>query len=233
MVRLNKLLLAGLSIIASTAANAHDYSFYMGADLMLRHMDYQQGYGKHLIKTNIPAGNFYAGLQFHKNFAVEFGHTRGKKQQDTLTTQDAILNVPLMDTCVSDSHKITTKLQSWHFSITGFSDLYEDTIQLIGSIGVAMVRLNMQHTLSCLAITNITTTKTQNLVAGKKYTLVPRLALGLQYKLNKTLALRSMITWEQTSKIKTLNDDLEDNIYYKARPKDSINYSLGIVAKVH
>ncbi len=91
------------SLLTSSTAGAINSEWwqgckpYVGVDMQMRHMDFQDGYGDNLLSQHSPQRNLYAGLRLNDWIGAEIGYeaTRTKTRNVTLHTGDIAAGVPV------------------------------------------------------------------------------------------------------------------------------------------
>lgn len=237
---------------AGTAMADIDFCFapYAGVDAQIRHLDFKKNFGGNALKKNYPQGNFFAGFKFHEYVGLEFGYTVSEKKTAHVRHDNADIVFgaplaqprPLIPSVGSSSHS-SAKIKGWNANVVGFFPILceDDSLQLLGSIGVAQLKVKIKHTLTTTfnaidgtqdidIIDTDLLNSTPNKKFHKKYKPLLRISGGIQNMLTNCIGVRALVTWENTAKLKTAGRDVASGVttLTMIKPKSSVNYGLGI-----
>ena len=222
---------------------------YVGVDAQIRHMPFQKNFGGNVLKKNYPQGNFFAGLKFNQYVGVEFGYEASKKKSRKVThdNSDIVFGEPLEQVDppfllgIDHASHSSSKINGWNANLVGFFPILceDNSLQLIGSIGVAQLKLKAKNTLS---VTEVTSIDVAGIIPGTETEIHPfnthftkkkavlRLSGGIQNMITDCIGIRALVTWENTAKLKGKGKRIEigEATFSVVKPKNSFNYSLGI-----
>ncbi len=237
MCKLVKLIMVFVSLMACTRAFSEceliyptnkSICPYVGANIKVIHMDYKKGYGRNLLPHNIPQGSVYAGMKINKNLSIEAGyeHSVTRKRFSRLTQGDVSAGTPVIST-LDPSYfisKITMKgpyvdaVRLYHISDN-------KATSLIVSSGISFIKVRAKRRGTCIA--NLFPGLDRGLKGDK---LVLRFSTGLQHMITNNLGIRTTVGWMNTSRVKVCSSDGVCAMFFpEIRPKDTINYSLGLL----
>ena len=230
----------------ATADNTLCFTPYIGVDAQMRHMGFQKDFGGNILKKKNPQGNFFAGLKFNQYVGVEVGYEFSKTQRIIKDSypNDIIFgqSIPAFSPdvlSVENLHRTFSKINGWNANLVGFLPVLQEKndVQLIGSIGVANLKLQTKNTLTTTEVESFigdpndtfTIISTKNIFYKKRKAIL-RIASGIQYKINDCIGLRAMVSWENTSKLKAKAKDAitEKALLGMTAPKNSFQYGLGM-----
>lgn len=237
------IIMLAASVTASADDAFCDFKPYIGVDAQLRRMVSPRGYGNPPFNHNYAQGNLFAGVQFNRYLGIEVGYeaSRTKHKSQSLHAEDFIFGNNLNSYSIFPGVAVSakSKISGWNLNITGAIPLYEDCLDLIGSIGFAQLKpkVDLAFTelfgLSASQLAGLNTIIDQGYVRfPRKNKTVPRVMLGLQYMFHCNIGFRLTVGWEQTSK---LNLRLGTNflpeqppVVFTARFKNSIMPGVGL-----
>lgn len=228
-----------IMLAAAGSANA-GMSFcltpYAGVDAQVRHMSFQKKFGGNVLKKNYPEGNFFAGLKFNDYIGIEAGYEVSKKKSraNPLNNTDIVLGAGLInDPLVTYKNSASTKIHGWNLNLSGYLPIFceDNSLNLIGSVGLAQLKLRIRERLT-LTIqepgeTPVSFERNVHLLKHNKHKAVLRLAGGAQYMITDCVGVRGLVTFENTSKLKTPGISSTHSALI-AKPKNTFIYGLGI-----
>ncbi len=182
-----------------------------------------------LFKENYPQGNIYVGTKFNDCFGVELGYEATNQRDRTAST---VSGDPYLGQVVPLGVNFTTetksKIKGFHANLVGFWPIWEEyCVSLIGSLGVANLKLDATHvqtTLNGAPNPNIA----QTFLKFSKEKWVPRAMIGAQYMIMDQLGLRATVNWENTSKFNKIAPKNNAVSILRASTENSINLGLGL-----
>lgn len=214
---------------STASAWAWRFDPYAGADMQWRRTDYKGGFGDNIFAHTYPQANGYVGLKFCDDLALEAGYEAGesKTRQATLTTGDIAAGTPITSAFSPTVFKSTAKFQGPHLDLVGYySPCPESDLKVIGSIGAARIKGTFERrTIQIAGNISMNTVRTLNVQKT-----VLRLGGGLQYMLDCHWGIRGMVGWENLSNmVANANDGAAGQFIPEVKPKNSVNYSIGIL----
>lgn len=203
---------------------------YMGLNAQVRELGFKKGYGKENFEPKLPAGEILLGLKINPYLGFEFGYLRSfeRNKRATTTYPDLLLGTTLEAGPPSEFERAdaSSRIDGGSVSVAGFLPISED-IQLLGSLGIARLRVKLRYTPFDSDLGSYTSAQVQNGIrtfVACRY--VPQAKLGVQYMLTQVVGLKGMLGWEGTSRFDLLANK-------QAKParvtlKDSYNVGLGL-----
>ena len=219
---------------------------YVGVDAQIRHMPFQKDFGGNVLKKNYPQGNFFAGLKFNDYVGIEAGYEVSKKKSRSVkhNNSDIVFGKPLEQNeppfipSVENISYGTSKIYGWNANLMGFLPIFceDNSLQLIGSVGIAQLKIKSKNELKSLettatldSITEEINGSTQNTIIFnmhyKKRKAVLRLSSGIQNMITDCIGIRALVTWENTAKLRVTTGT---KVFNTEKPKNSFKYGLGI-----
>lgn len=203
---------------------------FFGADAVWRHMDFWAGNGENAFKHNAPQGDVYTGFKFCDYFGVQFGYEATSRKNKTVT-----LNLPyiISGVMVTSARGLTRnaqivsthRIKGPHVDLVGYLPICDRyRLALTGSVGIAHLKLSAQYRYT--AFNGVANFNIPPLVfTGRK--TVARLMGGISHQITDCVGVRASVTWEHTAKLR-LHHVTRQRIVHTIRPKDSVNYGLGL-----
>ena len=224
---------------------------YVGADAQIRHMGFKKDFGGNALKKNYPQGNFFAGLKFNPYVGIEFGYEASKKKSRKVkhNNSDIVFGAPLEqvepgDLSVDNTSHSSSKTDGWNANLVGFFPIIceDNSLQLIGSIGMAQLKIKSKNSLDKVLVTTTfdpitdepTGTEALAEINNRAFTkrkAVLRISSGIQNMITDCIGIRALVMWENTTKLKAhgkLISSGEETTQRITKPKNSFNYGLGI-----
>lgn len=231
------------------------YIPYAGVDAQMRHISFQKNFGGNILKKRYPQGNVFGGFLFTHCLGLEAGYEFSKKQLSTKNSvpNDIIfgINTPTI-TAPSvintvDRNRASSKITGWNLNLVGLLPILceEDNVQLIGSVGVAHLKLRVRNVLTHSEVEfndpfvrnpndTFTVARTVNTVL-KNRRAVLRLASGIQHALTDYLSFRALVSWENTAKLEAkaidtsrIGTPVGTRVVRMSAPQNSLQFSLGV-----
>jgi hypothetical protein len=218
---------------AKTKFSGLNLTPYAGVDVGIQHFEFEPGYGDNLFKNELPVGNLFAGVKFNDYFGIEGGYesTLEGKRNSTIYGGNTGLGIYITPTII-DYTKCSSKIKisGWHLGVTGYSPLYlngDNSLSIFGYIGIKHTNAKLiLNTLASKPPGGPEQVDSSTMVLNKNNKkILMRLSVGIEYLFNKHIGIRTLIGWENTSKLKP---SYNANI---AKLKDSILYGVGIILK--
>jgi opacity protein-like surface antigen len=148
---------------------------------------------------NYSGASVYLGTRFCENYGLELGYDwAGKK---TRTTSSATTVATGTGTLVIPNGLATTvRLSQWRLDLNGYLPIGCDGFDLIGSVGLGIVRSRISE-FSPTAVTLGTTTvlAANNIRSNSRTRAIWRLGVGAQYMLTCNVGVRAMYRYEGLS----------------------------------
>lgn len=224
---------------------------YLGVDAKIRHMDFQKDFGRTLLKNHYPQTNFFAGLKFNQYVGVEFGYEASKKKFHSVQHDNSniVFGVPLAQADPPYVPRIdnvtynSSKISGVNANLVGFLpiDCEDNSLQLIGSIGVSQLKIKTKRTLETTFFDAVFHPDTGDITGFqptiehfdthyKKRKTMLRVTGGVQNMLTDCIGVRALITWENTAKLKApgIRVSTKERVEGFTKPKNSLSYGLGM-----
>ena len=216
------LVVAGAMVVAgnATADWFDDVKPYIGAE-------YVQAWSgkKHNLPKTFPGGSAFFGIKFTECFAVELGGDWFSRKNRTFTGQGSVNGAtpvfPLGHSMKSHVHR-----NGWHADLVGFLPIYDDCLELLGTIGYGYVQGKVSYTDA--------TNSFYNQSAKTKGNSVLRLGIGLDGMVTEYIGLRAKVGWQNTGSLHLKNWPTPPAGYQspsKKPFKDTITLSVGAFVK--
>lgn len=222
--------------IASADAMAWDKDFwgfcpYAGMDAQYRNMPFRKGYGNKLFGERYFQGNIYIGARYSCNLGLELGYENGStlKKESTLYAGDMAAGSLIEDDCSPATFQTKAQLYGPHIDLVAYypiSCFLNHEVEALGSFGLVALKEKFER--RTISLNGISRGTIRNFVA---YKFLPRIMIGLQYKLMDCVGIRGTVGWEDTSRLgKQANntDPLANNPSW-VRPHDSLMGNLGVI----
>ena len=253
---MNKILICIISLSSLSIAYANPY---FGIDSQLRHINFKKNFGGNILETNYPQANFFSGITFNNNIAVEIGYEFSKKQRISRTdlSNETVFgkNTPIVSSPfvinTIDLNRASSKISGWNLNLVGSIPIITDSkLKLIGSIGMANLKLQVRNTFIRSEIefndpyvrdpddTFIVSNSIYTVMKKRKAVL--RLSGGIQYALTDCMNIRALVTWENTDRLQAKTVDTirrrfptHSRVVRTCTPQDSFQYGIGIFYSFH
>lgn len=225
------ILLAVMVVVQAGAIEACVWQPYVGAGVQYRHMPFVAGKGAGAFKTYFLEQQLYAGVKFNEYVGLETGYAFSTSQKKTTTFVGGQM---LMGSLLTPTEVILSenRLKTRRISVdlVGFIPIVQDKTELFFSAGIVSTTFKFQ----CKQLADETRTFNQveidrfkrNFLATR---IIPRIGVGMQYKLSETYAVRFGILGERTSAFKNIVP--KERSPYRIALKNSLNAQLSVVAK--
>ena len=211
-----------------------DLSFtpYGGVGVGMQHFGFKPGYGDNLFKKTLPKGNIFAGVKFCDYFGIEGGYetTLEKKRDVSLTAGDMNLGIAVPNGVQSVNYSNKAKIAGLYASLVGEYRFYSTEsygLSLIGDAGIK--RTNVKLIRNRSSVNGAPSGSSDILNNNYRKTLL-RVNDGLQGSIYEHFAIRALIGWENTSKLKPCGYSSTGSLI-AAQLKNSIHYSIGLIFK--
>lgn len=228
--------IALFSPIISQAASSLNLTPYGGVDVGMQNFGFKSGYGDNLFAKQLPVGNLFIGIKFNDYFGIEGGYetTIDKKKETTIGAGDTILGNLIYAIDVKNISQFNRfRVYGLHLGLTGrypiFSKEDHTGLSIVGYLGIKYTTVKSSRNIfkitPALGPTEAYNSRI-NLDTDNKKNLA-RLAFGLEYFFYNHVGLRTLIGWENTARLKPVNNGGG----YMANLKNSYKYSIGIIFK--
>lgn len=229
-----QLIIGGIVASAFLSSIAHAEHFFLkpygGVDVGMQHFGFKKGYGDNLFKKQLPKVNIFAGIKFNEYFGVEAGYesTIVGKRESTLVAGDSNLGVTFRGQTIVYSSR--TKISGGHLGLTGEYKLDKLGLSNLSAIGyVGLKHTNVKLARNRLKVNGSPNTSFE-IVGNDSKKMLIKVSGGLQYFINNHIAVRALVGWENTSKIKP-HSYTASGLFSNVQLKNSLHYSLGIILK--
>jgi len=195
---------------------------YVGADAKWYHMPFKKGFGDNLTESNYPQANGFLGIKLNNFVGVEAGYEVAASKTRNATESDGgtYFGVAIPSGTGALNAVTETKIHGFNVNLVGFLPVSEEyALDLIGSIGLARLKLDITNNLPSLAVQ-------EEKFSQEKW--VPRLSLGLQHMLAKQFGVRATVGWEKTSSFDNLVPTDAPGSTLIAKVKDSTSVGFGL-----
>ncbi|MFM8454034.1 MAG: outer membrane beta-barrel protein [Gammaproteobacteria bacterium] len=220
------LVVAGaLALTGVASAMIDDLNPYLGLDYKhsWSHKRVQMtGSDQDVLAKTFPGGSVYLGSRFHENFGVELGYDFSKKKEQTF-------RMPALSG-INAAGDVKSKLafSGARFDLNAYLPL-DNCFELVGSLGLGWVKPR-------LSFENVSLTQAGFNSLGfnqvsTKHKVVARLGAGAQYMVNDNIGLRGLVRWENTSKLRVSNDNVQWEDDEKKLFSDTTSVNLGVFYK--
>jgi hypothetical protein len=235
-----KVLIGAFSVVCLATANCQPY---VGVDGQVRIINFKQDYGGNVLKNHYPQANIFCGIMLNQNFGIEAGYEFSKQQYSV--TKDNPRKVVLGRTIhpyipnrlrtVYDYSYSSSKINGLNINLIGLFPIQKN-IQLIGSFGLANLKLRAKNTFTHTVVTDmqlldmpITDVYYDHVSYNKRKTVL-RLTGGIKLKLNDCVGMRALLSWENTAKLEAKARDsiTKRKVLGMAKPKNSFQYGIGL-----
>ena len=221
-----KIFLLSLVLMTTSMAVHADAATYFGLDFKHRIMKGKKADSydtRKVLVHDYPGAVFYVGRRFDNDVGLSLGIEQSKLvSKNYIFAANEAFSGPLQK--AGDMVRIENKMQALHFDLNGFYEV-NSHVEAIGQLGVALMRAKMDATVIASGVAT-------NMQPSRRYRLIPRVGLGLQYIGKRRVGIRGLVNWEGTHSIRMkLRDD--DGVTRSIRPfKHSLAFSLGLVFKI-
>lgn len=220
-----------ISILISLIICTYSYASgpYIGADIGIKTLKFESGYGDNLFAESLPFGNLFVGFKFNDYFGIEGGYesTTNEKRENSLYYGEKALGITLdKPRFYQVKYSTTHKIFGWHTGVIFDYTLdNENTLFFCSYIGIKNTKINLiRNRLELNLKTSINTDYLNK--CNKKNILL--LSCGLKYLLNKHFMIRWSINFENTNKINPYGFNA-NNKYIEAKPKNTFSNQIGII----
>jgi hypothetical protein len=207
---------------------ANDYPiYYSGVDIQRRFMKFKDGYGSSTLMPGLPQSNIYGGIRFNRYFGLEVGYaeTVTGRRQVTLHAGNMSAGMPIPEMLDQIVFVSTIKIQGPHIGMVGFYPVYKERLELFASIGIDF--LKGTSTRRTVRVADIPINRTRTMVGRKQ---VPRLCVGVQYRLVDRLWIRGAVGVVATHKLNMRANDNVPGIYLpQIKPRSSKIVGIGLM----
>lgn len=184
---------------ASSYRGNGEGEYHLGVDLQYLFVQPQVQY-KPFLKQQEPGADLYIGYRLNKLFGLEMGYASTTKvaKRSSFAVNQTAFNAWQVDTATDTTGKIRYK--NTHFDLNGYLPLGKH-IDGIVSVGVGFMRPRVTMSLSDPSA-NLNSEIAN--IAGKTNAMV-RFGVGLEGMLGDYWGLRSMVRYENTSRVSVRN----------------------------
>lgn len=200
-------------------ADKPDARTYIVLDCGMKHISFKGKRGAELFKKSYPLFNASIGLKLLRNLNVEISiETTATRVKDAkYETGSIILNYRVPGT-------LYAKSKSGFYGM-GINLIYKcvllnnDNLYALFGVGIKQTTTKLSYDGNFLS----TNDKIYKSLYEHKTKIIPKLIFGLHYNINNTFGLRSLVSWENTSKLHPQNGRLVASL------KNTFNYTVGLV----
>lgn len=213
----------------------YNYSYasgpYIGADVGIKTLQFEEGYGDNLFAASLPFGNIFVGFKFNEYFGIEGGYesTTTEKRENSLYYGDKALGITLNSQSprfYQVKYSTTNKMFGWHAGVIfDYSLNHENSVLLCSYIGIKNTKIDLIR--NRLELQFQTSLNTDSLNKHNKKNIF-LLSFGLKYLLNKHFTIKWSITFENTSNINPYGFNA-NNQRIEARLKNTFSNQIGII----
>jgi len=138
-----------ISILISLLIFTNSYALgpYIGADIGIKTMKFEPGYGDNLFTESLPFGNLFVGFKFNNYFGIEGGYesTTTEKRENNLYYGAKVLGITLDNpNFYQVKYSSSSKISGWHTGVIfDYALDYEKTLFFSSYIGIKNTKINL------------------------------------------------------------------------------------------
>jgi len=203
---IKKIILASsllVSSVISTSSQAllqgWEFKPSLGADVTMRHQDFDKGFGEEHFREHYPGVNLYMSAIFHKYLGMEAGyeHMFREEKKQFYGNRSPVLGFFNPQFNTAKLYLSDVFMQGWHVDLLAYLPICPKLrTDLFGSVGLGWLKMHYE------------TAQVNNLAAATPVErwesdsrTVLRLGLGLKQMITDNFGLRLQFLWEDTSKL--------------------------------
>lgn len=170
--------------------------FNFGADVNMRHQEFQTGFGNDHFSEHHADTNFYVGTTICQYFGLEAGyeHMYRQDKRQFYPAESVVLGFFDITHVDPDLYISDVFTQGWHFDVIGLWPVLPKT-QLTASIGIAWLKMFFDT----VAITEPNIVATPVVRWESENQAVARIAVGIRQMITQQFGARFQAVWEKTS----------------------------------
>lgn len=187
---------------------------------------YQEVFGDNLFKKNHPTASVYYQHNFMPNAYAELGiESTFRKIRKERYPVGVMLSGDISLAATQNESK--SKVNGIYLTLMGTHDIY-DSLSLEGGVGVKYAKSTLQRT------ADVVGGGIRRFLKTKSTKPILKMSTGLKYKISNKFSLRSLISWENSSRLKPSGtpSNAVAGTTWQHKLKNSLGYSLGFICEI-